>query len=153
MRILVYGINFPPEPIGIGKFTGEMVEWLAKQGHEVRVVASQPYYPGWRVMAGHLGFVYSRGQWRGATVWRCPVWVPRKPSGAKRILHHLSVAFSSAPVALLHAFWKPDVVFVVAPPLFCAPAALLVARISRARSWLHVQDFEVDAAFETGLLR
>lgn len=43
-------------------------------------------------------------------------------------------------------------VWVVEPPLFCAPAALLVARLSGARAWLHVQDFEVDAAFELGLL-
>jgi len=29
----------------------------------------------------------------------------------------------------------------------------LVARLSRAKAWLHVQDFEVDAAFELGILR
>ena len=153
MRILVYGINFPPEPIGIGKFTGEMVEWLASQGHEVRVIASQPYYPDWRVMPGYNGAQYSRIQWMGATVWRCPVWVPRRPSGAKRILHYISIALSSAPIALRQIVWKPDVVFVVAPPIMCAPAALLVAKLSGARSWLHVQDFEVAAAIETGQLR
>ncbi|STL73572.1 putative glycosyl transferase [Escherichia coli] len=36
MKILVYGINYSPELTGIGKYTGEMVEWLAAQGHEVR---------------------------------------------------------------------------------------------------------------------
>jgi len=34
--------------------------------------------------------------------------------------------------------------------LFCAPQALLVARWSGAKTWLHIQDFEVDAAFELG---
>ncbi|EEX3469968.1 hypothetical protein D1V13_001218 [Escherichia coli] len=29
MKILVYGINYSPELTGIGKYTGEMVEWLA----------------------------------------------------------------------------------------------------------------------------
>ncbi|MGQ7198473.1 hypothetical protein ACUOA9_35185, partial [Escherichia sp. HC-TM1] len=27
MKILVYGINYSPELTGIGKYTGEMVEW------------------------------------------------------------------------------------------------------------------------------
>ena len=45
MKILVYGINYSPELTGIGKYTGEMVEWLAAQGHEVRVINAPPYYP------------------------------------------------------------------------------------------------------------
>ena len=49
--------------------------------------------------------------------------------------------------------WRPDVVWVVEPPLFCAPTGWLVARLCGARAWLHVQDYEVDAAFELGLLR
>lgn len=153
MRILVYGIHFHPEPIGVGKFSGEMVAWLARQGHDVRVVAAQPSYPDWRVMAGYSSGRYSRGQWEGATVWRCPVWVPRRPSGLKRILHYLSFALSSAPVVLRQALWKPDVVFLVAPTIVCAPVAVLAAKLSRARSWLHVQDFEIAAAVETGQLR
>ena len=49
MRILIHGINFSPELTGIGKYSGEMAEWLAARGHEVRVVTAPPYYPQWRV--------------------------------------------------------------------------------------------------------
>ena len=35
MRILIQGINFFPEPVGVGKYTGEMANWLAARGHEV----------------------------------------------------------------------------------------------------------------------
>jgi putative colanic acid biosynthesis glycosyltransferase WcaI len=153
MRVLVYGIHFPPEPIGIGKFTGEMTAWLAKQGHDIRVVAAQPSYPGWRVVSGYASGRYRRRQWEGVTVWHCPVWIPPRPTGVKRVLHYLSVALSSAPIVLRQIAWKPAVIIVVVPPLFCSPVALLAARLSKARSWLHVQDFEVSAAFETGLLR
>ena len=31
MKILVYGINYSPELTGIGKYTGEMVEWMASR--------------------------------------------------------------------------------------------------------------------------
>jgi len=44
MKILVYGINYSPELTGIGKYTGEMVEWMASQGHDVRVITAPPYY-------------------------------------------------------------------------------------------------------------
>jgi colanic acid biosynthesis glycosyl transferase WcaI len=44
-------------------------------------------------------------------------------------------------------------VMVVAPALFSAPAGWLLARLCGARAWLHIQDFELDAAFELGLLR
>jgi colanic acid biosynthesis glycosyl transferase WcaI len=53
MRILIHGINFSPELTGIGKYSGEMAEWLAVYGHEVRVVTVPPYYPQWRVADGY----------------------------------------------------------------------------------------------------
>jgi len=53
MRILLYSANFAPEPVGIGKYSGEMANWLIANGHEVRVVAAPPYYPNWRVDAGY----------------------------------------------------------------------------------------------------
>lgn len=49
LRILIHGINFSPELTGIGKYSGEMGEWLAAQGHEVRVMTAPPYCPQWRV--------------------------------------------------------------------------------------------------------
>lgn len=153
MRILIYGIFFPPEQIGVGKYNGEMAAWLALRGHEVRVVTAPPWYPAWRVMEGYAGGRYQRERWQGITLWRCPIWVPRNPTGIKRILQQLSFALSSAPVMLLQLFWRPDVVCMVVPPLSCAPGAWLGARMSGALAWLHVQDFEVDMAFETGLLR
>jgi colanic acid biosynthesis glycosyl transferase WcaI len=93
------------------------------------------------------------GKHGSLVVYRCPLWVPQKPSGLKRILHLASFALASFPVMLRQVFWKPDVVWVVEPALFCAPGALIAAKLCGAKSWLHVQDFEVDAAFEMGLLR
>ena len=153
-----------------------MAEWLAAQGHEVRVVTAPPYYPQWRVAEGFANWwdrdngQGSRGKWQVASevnppqppfekkrgslvVYRCPLWVPRKPSGLKRVLHLTSFALSSFPVMLRQIFWRPDVVWVVEPALFCAPQAWLVARLSGGKAWLHVQDFEVDAAFDLGILK
>jgi colanic acid biosynthesis glycosyl transferase WcaI len=68
-------------------------------------------------------------------------------------VHHLSF-FVSTLFPLLRAALrdKPDVVFTVAPSLIGAPVAWLAARLSGAQCWLHVQDFEMEAAFATGLV-
>ncbi|MFA6121214.1 MAG: glycosyltransferase WbuB [Sideroxydans sp.] len=186
MRILIHGINFSPELTGIGKYSGEMAEWLAAQGHEVRVVTAPPYYPQWTIADGYVNG-WRKVQKRpppspdettshstkpasgqvacypplgeggcangNLVVYRCPLWVPAKPSGLKRILHLASFALSSFPVMLRQVCWRPDVVWVVEPALFCAPQAWLVARLSGGKVWLHIQDYEVDAAFDLGLLK
>lgn len=152
MRLLLIGINFAPEPTGIGKYSGEMAAWLAAQGHEVRAVTAPPYYPWWRVQPPYRWWWYYRQDWQGVDVWRVPLWVPKQVSGLKRVLHLASFALFSAPVVLAQACWRPDVVLVVAPALTAAPVAWLTARLSRAKAWLHIQDFEVDAALGLGLL-
>lgn len=153
MKILIYSANYAPEPTGIGKYSGEMAEWLAAKGHEVRVVAAPPYYPNWKVADGYQWPPYRRELLNGVDVWRAPLWVPSQPGGVKRVLHLLSFAISSAPVMLRQAFWSPDVVLTVAPAMACAPMGWLTARLCGATAWLHVQDFEVDVAFQMNLLK
>jgi len=152
-RILLYGLNFAPEPTGTGKYTGEMAQWLAHAGHDVRVITTPPYYPDWSVQSGYSGWRYSSETYGGVRVDRAPLWVPKAPGGTKRVLHLVSFALSSLPLLVKNLAWRPHLVWTVAPALVCAPSAALAARMVGAISWLHIQDFEVEAAFELGLLR
>ena len=152
MKILFYGINFAPELTGIGKYTGEMAQWFAEQGHEVRVITAPPYYPAWKVSEGYQN-AYVTEQWNGVAVYRTPLWVPAQPSGAKRLVHLASFALSSLPTLFKQWAWKPDVVWTVEPALMCAPAAVAFAKLNGAKSWLHVQDYEINAAFDMGLIK
>lgn len=152
MKILFYGINFAPELTGIGKYTGEMAQWFAEQGHEVRVITAPPYYPAWKVSEGYQN-AYVTEQSNGVTVYRTPLWVPAQPNGVKRLVHLASFTLSSLPTLFKQWFWKPDVVWTVEPALMCAPAAVAFAKLNGAKSWLHVQDYEVNAAFDMGLIK
>lgn len=152
MKFLIYGINYAPELTGIGKYSGEMAEWLAERGNKVRVVTAPPYYPQWHVTEGYSARRYRKESLNGVSIWRSPLWVPERPSGMKRILHLASFAITSLPLLMKQVFWRPDVILVVEPPLFCVPGAIAVAKLSSSQAWLHIQDFEVDAAFDLGIL-
>ncbi|EEI4608150.1 colanic acid biosynthesis fucosyltransferase WcaI [Salmonella enterica] len=150
MKILVYGINYSPELTGIGKYTGEMVAWMAQEGHEVRVITAPPYYPQWKVGERYSAWRYRREEGE-ATVWRCPLYVPKQPSTLKRLLHLGSFALSSFFPLMAQRRWKPDRIIGVVPTLFCTPGMRLLATLSGARTVLHIQDYEVDAMLGLGM--
>ena len=154
MRLLIIGLNFAPELTGIGKYTGEMAAWFSARGHEVSVVTTRPYYPGWQRTPGLAAWTWRSEIWQGCRVTRCPLYVPARPTGMRRILHLGSFGLSSIPAATLEVLRrKIDVVAVMAPTLFSVPTALAAARLLCAKAWLHVLDLEVDAAFELGFVR
>jgi len=153
MNVLILGLNYAPEPVGIGPYTTGMAEALAAAGHGVSVVCAKPYYPYWQVEQAFRGVRAQRGIEGGAKVIRVPIYVPRAPNGARRLLHHASFALRAFPALLAEARrQRPHVVVAIAPSLLSAAIARAVARLLGAKLWLHVQDFELDAAFATGLL-
>lgn len=154
MRILLVGINYAPDLIGVAKYNAELCESLVAEGHEVRVITAPPYYPAWKIPPAFQSSYFRPRVVDGVRVTRTPIYVPGHPSGAKRLVHHASFALTSAAPVLVEALsWRPDVMIAVAPSLMSAAFVSFVARRLGAKSWLHVQDFEVDAAFDLGLLR
>jgi colanic acid biosynthesis glycosyl transferase WcaI len=153
MNILILGINYAPEPVGIGPYTAGMARHLVAAGHHVTVVCGKPYYPAWRIDPAYAGGGTRRTVEDGVNVVRVPIYVPSKPSGARRLAHHASFA-ASAQVAMLTEArrTRPDVVIGIAPSLISMVAARDTAKLFGAKLWIHIQDFEVEAAFATGLL-
>ena len=153
MKILICGINYAPELTGIGKYTGEMGSWLAKNGHTVEVITGMPYYPQWKISS-----TYKKRWWHteyvdGVKVYRCPLYVPGKVSSVKRILHEFSFVLSTLPIWISKLFSpKYDVVISVSPPFHLGALPLLYSRMRRTKIVTHIQDLQVDVAKELRMI-
>lgn len=153
LRIMLLGLNYAPEPVGIGPYSAGLAETLTAAGHQVTAVVGKPYYPQWRPDPTHAGGGWRRSEEAGVRIVRCPHYIPAEPGGVKRIVHLASFALSALPAALVEAWrQRPQVIFTVAPALLSVITAWIVARLFGARLWIHVQDFEVEAALATGLM-
>jgi len=155
VRILINSLNFAPEPTGCGKYTSEMAEWLAARGHEVEVICAPPHYPWWSVREPYRAGAFSSEVWRGVVVWRTPLWVPdvRRVTSVKRILMESSFAAGSL------RYWlekfmrrRHDVCIAICPPLQASLLPLAYAKLRGVPWVLHVQDLQVDAAVDLGML-
>ena len=136
-----------------------MAKFLAAQGHKVDVITAHPYYPEWRLRQGWPRLKYVKDapdpKFERLNVIHCPLYVPRNPTGFRRILHHASFALTAFIPAVANSFSKgrSNVVIVIAPSLLSAVSACIAARIAGSKTWLHIQAFEVEAAISTGLLK
>ena len=150
MRILVWGVNYHPEQVGIAPYNTALCEHLARAGHEVEMLSAFAYYPMWKRLAADRGRLFRTDCIRGVRVHRCWQYVPRRPSGPGRMFHEASFVAASFLRALF--LRRADVIVVVSPPLLLGAAAWLVGRIKGAPHILHIQDMQPDAAVELGML-
>ncbi len=151
MRIIIWGINYAPEPTGIAPFNTGMAEWLAGRGHDVEMVTTFPYYPVWRKRPGDEGRLYRTDRLAGVTVRRCWHHVPRRVTAMRRIVHEAS--FLATSLLRLATLRRPDVLVVVSPPLAAGVPAWVMSRLWRRPFVFHVQDLQPDAAVGLGMLR
>jgi colanic acid biosynthesis glycosyl transferase WcaI len=155
-ELIVYGINFAPELTGIGKYTSDMVDWLVENNVKCTVVTSFPYYPYWQIQKPYKGFFYKKEVNNNGllTIYRCPMYVPKKATGFKRILHEASFLFSSFFVFVILIF-KPKIatIFCVAPPFHLCLVAIIYKFIKGATITYHVQDLQIEAAKKLNMVK
>jgi colanic acid biosynthesis glycosyl transferase WcaI len=146
-KVLLLGLNYPPEPTGISPYTGSMARGLAGRGFITRVLTAHPHYPDWRINPGY-------GQWSrsehldGVDVTRLHHYVPRTPKGLRRVASEFSFG-----ARLGGRRWKDaDAIVAVSPALISSALAALKARISHPNTpfvvW--VQDLYTLGLSETG---
>ncbi len=157
---LLISHNFYPEPTGIGKYNGDMINWLVKHGFDCTVVTTYPYYPYWKVQAPYKNRWYKKEvnyyaeSNASLTIYRCPSYVPANPTGKKRMLQDLSFWTSMLWVVqkLILFKKKHDYVITVAPPFHLGYLAWYYCKLKGSKLIYHIQDLQIEAAQELNIL-
>src|ERR1700733_5644363 len=114
MNIAVMGINYWPDETGIAPFTTGKCEYLASCGHKVTAFTAMPYYPRWKVPDAYRQLLFMREEKAGATIVRSWLYVPRRLSCIKRIVHEASfVASAFLRTIAIDSKNRPDVLVVI----------------------------------------
>ena len=125
MRVLLIGINYLPEPTGIGPYTAGLAEHLAARGDDVTVLTGLPHYPAWRIARSTPRRLLSRATIHGIRVIRAAHYVPARPSAMKRALYEGTFGLSGLIGSL--GVPRPDAVVGVMPSLSGGVLARLMA--------------------------
>ena len=148
-NITLIGVNFYPEDSSTGLYSTQMAEYLAKS-HNVEIITGFPYYPEWEIREEYKDkkrFLEEKKD--NIKIYRYKQYVPKNPSFKNRILHLLDFTFGS--IRNLFKVKKCDLVICVVPFTTSIFLGLILAKLRGAKVWVHIQDFEFDAAVESGL--
>jgi colanic acid biosynthesis glycosyl transferase WcaI len=150
--VTLIGVNFFPEDTAIGLYSTQLAEYLSDAGCAVTVVTGFPYYPQWKIRADYVDHnTWHESQYGAISVLRYKQYVPVKPSFIGRVASLLDFTLGS--FINLFKIKKTDIVICVVPFTTSVLLGWLLARFKGAKLWVHVQDFEFDAAFDAGLLK
>ena len=160
-RVLLISGNYFPEPTGIGKYNKEMTDWMADHDFDVTVISTYPYYPYWKVQEPYTKkhIWYSKEHLTTAkgndiTVFRCPHYVPHKPTGKRRIALDFSFSLSVFfQILRLLGRKKFDVVITVVPPMPLGLLSVLYKKMKGTKFLYHIQDLQIEAARDLQLIK
>lgn len=149
-HITLISLNFYPEDTAIGLYSTQLAAYLESQGAQITVITGFPYYPQWEIRSDYKekeSFIEENmGTIR---ILRYKQYVPRKPTFLKRVLHITDFTFGTW--RNLRHIQQCDIVISVIPFTSSAWLGNLLSRKRNAKHWIHIQDFEFDAAFQSGL--
>lgn len=145
MRITIVSTHYAPEPTGNAPYVTKLAEGLAARGHNVRVIAGQPYYPQWRRYPGYTSW-RSQERANGVDVSRTRHYIPRKPTTPRRVVSEITAGIR----AVSQGWGKPELVLLVSPQLLASALALVRARwLQRVPTAIWVQDLYSRGVAET----
>ncbi|MGB0806690.1 MAG: WcaI family glycosyltransferase [Salibacteraceae bacterium] len=148
--ITLISLNYAPEDTAIGLYSSQMAAHLVRNGWKVQVVAGFPYYPNWEIAEDYQNKPnYFVEELNGVKVHRYKQFVPKDPTFINRSIQ--IVDFTLGNWFHLGKLKKTDVVISIIPYTSSSWLGNKLAKKMKAKHWIHIQDFEFDAAFESGL--
>jgi colanic acid biosynthesis glycosyl transferase WcaI len=151
-HITLIGLNFFPENTAIGLYSTQLAQYLEAHDVQLDVITAFPYYPQWKIASEYQDKPsYHKEKLGTINLYRYKQYVPANPTFLKRIIHILSFTWGS--------FWnlwkikKCDIVISIVPFTSATLLGYIQKKRFKAKSWIHIQDFEFDAAFQSGLTK
>jgi len=151
VNILVVCPHFTPDTAPTGEVMSAITNALADRGHRISVVTALPWYrlhaiePDWR------GKRWSTQRTSWGSVTRLHPFPTDKSNIPARALAFVGFTGLAA-LAAVTARIRPDVVFVMSPPLPLGVSGWLAAVLRRRPLVFNIQDVFPDAAVEVGAI-
>ena len=149
-KLTIIGINYYPEDTAIGLYTTQLAEYLSDNNYDITLVTGFPYYPSWKINKEYQEHkLFLKEEINGINILRYKQYTPSTPTFLKRIFHLIDFTFGS--LFNLFKVKKTDVVLCIVPFTSTIFLGKVLSKLKRAKLWVHVQDFEFDAALDSNL--
>lgn len=151
MRVLIVSQYFWPENFRINA----IVESLVERGVDVDVLTGKPNYPEGVIFSGYRLWGCQREEWKGATLYRVPLYPRRRNSRFGLAANYLSfILFGLVSGSWLVRKQRYDVIFVYGlSPILLAIPALFIGWLKGLPVVLWVQDLWPESLSATGYVR
>lgn len=150
-KVLVSSINFYPDHAGIAVYSTDFPKYLAEQGDEVTVVTAFPYYPKWEKRKEDKGRLFASETWEGCKVLRGYLYVPRRASAMKRLIHEATFCMFAA--CNFFRAGRQDEIVLFTPPFFLGFVGVFFKVLWRSKLVINIQDLPLDAALALGMVK
>lgn len=150
LRVLFISDNFPPEVNAPATRTWEHCKTWVQMGAKVTVITCAPNFPQGVVYSGYRNRLYGREFKDGIEIIRVWSYISRNEGVAKRIIDHLSFAFSAF---LAGSFKRSDVIIATSPQFFTTFSAYGLSVLKR-RPWVfEVRDIWPESVSAVGAMK
>jgi colanic acid biosynthesis glycosyl transferase WcaI len=151
MRILIISSNYFPEPVGIGLYTTDLAHLLNRDGVEVTVLTTFPYYPWWKTPEHLENYAVEHAKINNINVYRSQLKFSASYNSFSRIIFELRMWRGMKKVYRRIENKNFDKVIAVIPSLGAGFIARQVVSSLKVPHYLIIQDITSNGVSESGM--
>ncbi|MBI5666862.1 MAG: glycosyltransferase family 4 protein [Chloroflexi bacterium] len=150
MRILLVTSYYEPDQGAAAIILTRLAKKLHQRGHQVTVLTSLPNYPHGRILDGYRGRFVVVEERDGIRVIQTWLWATPSPRISRKFISQITFAITAILRGLVIP--RPDVMLIVAQPIFTNLGGVLLSRLKRVPYVLDVHDLWPDHMLSIGAL-
>lgn len=151
-KITIISANFYPEETAVGLYNTQFSKFLVEKGYDVNIITGFPYYPQWKILEKYQKLPnYFTETIQGVEVIRYKQYVPKTINFKGRVLLMLSLFYGT--FVNIFKIKETDLVICILPFSISMIPSYILSKRMNAKFWVHVQDFEFDLAFDSGVVK